>query len=86
MTINASRTDGHSIPCVLIYDARGNGGGAVSPTITGGHQDRITDYTAIVVRYEEAAQPSEVNDGICISSNRGICKIDSSVCSETERL
>lgn len=34
---------------VLIYDARGNGGGDVSPTITGDHQNRITDYTAIVV-------------------------------------
>lgn len=34
---------------VQILDARGNGGGAVSPTITGDHQDRITDYTAIIV-------------------------------------
>ena len=40
-------------PLVLIYDARGNGGGGVAPTITGDHQNRITDYTAIVV---------EVND------------------------
>lgn len=37
----------------LIYDARGNGGGGISPTITGDHQDRITDYTAIVVEYED---------------------------------
>lgn len=36
-------------PCVLIYDARGNGDGWVSPTITGDHQNRITDYTAILV-------------------------------------
>ena len=36
-------------PLVLIYDARGNGEGGVSPTITGDHQNRITDYTAIVV-------------------------------------
>ena len=34
---------------VLVYDARGNGGGGVCPTITGDHQDRITDYTAIVL-------------------------------------
>lgn len=40
-------------PCVLIYDARGNGDGVVSPTITGDHQNRITDYTAILVeRYD----------------------------------
>lgn len=36
----------------LIYDARGNGGGAICPTITGDHQSRITDYTAILV-YED---------------------------------
>ena len=28
------------------------GGGEISPTITGDHQDRITDYTAIIV-YED---------------------------------
>ena len=32
-----------------IFDARGNGGGIISPTITGDHQNRITDYTAIVL-------------------------------------
>lgn len=34
---------------VLIYDARGNGKGKISPTITGDHQNRITDYTVVVV-------------------------------------
>lgn len=38
---------------VLIYDARGNGGGAICPTITGEHQNRVTDYTAIVVTRHE---------------------------------
>lgn len=38
----------------LIFDARGNGGGEISPTITGDHQNRITDYTAIVVSMTEA--------------------------------
>ena len=36
----------------LIFDARGNGGGGVAPTITGDHQNRVTDYTAIVVEVE----------------------------------
>lgn len=32
------------------YDARGNGGGgSIVPTLTGDHQNRITDYTAIVI-------------------------------------
>ena len=34
--------------CVC-YDARGNGDGVVSPTITGDHNNRITDYTTIVL-------------------------------------
>lgn len=36
-----------------VYDARGNGNGETAPTITGDHQDRITDYTAIVVQSNE---------------------------------
>ena len=40
----------------LIYDARGNGGGAISPTITGDHENRITDYTAIVLETEMSYQ------------------------------
>lgn len=31
-----------------VYDARGNGNGAISPTPTGDHQNRVTDYTAVV--------------------------------------
>ena len=38
---------------VLIYDARGNGGGGTSPTITGDHQNRVTDYTAIILEIHE---------------------------------
>lgn len=32
-----------------VYDARGNGNGEVVPTITGDHENRITDYTAICI-------------------------------------
>jgi DNA (cytosine-5)-methyltransferase 1 len=32
-----------------IYDARGNGDGKTCPTITGDHENRITDYTAVAV-------------------------------------
>jgi DNA (cytosine-5)-methyltransferase 1 len=34
---------------VVVYDARGNGDGAVASTLAGDHQNRVTDYTAIVV-------------------------------------
>lgn len=30
-----------------VYDARGNGDGTTAPTLTGDHQNRVTDYTAI---------------------------------------
>lgn len=52
------RAQDHGHP-PLIFDARGNGGGIVCPTITGDHQNRITDYTAIVVKYEDIIQPGE---------------------------
>lgn len=39
-----------------VFDARGNGDGATVPTITGDHQDRITDYTAICVGGNDIAQ------------------------------
>lgn len=39
----------HHEPIVLVYDARGNGGGETCPTITGDHQNRVTDYTALIV-------------------------------------
>lgn len=35
---------------VLLYDARGNGDGMTSPTITGDHNSRITDYTTLVMQ------------------------------------
>ena len=38
---------------VIAYDARGNGGGGITPTITGDHQNRVTDYTAIVLEIYE---------------------------------
>ena len=38
----------------IAYDARGNGGGGITPTITGDHQNRVTDYRAIVLAIHEA--------------------------------
>ena len=37
----------------LVFDARGNGNGYICCSIVGGHQDRVTDYTAIVVEAHE---------------------------------
>lgn len=36
-------------PVIAVYDARGNGDGSICPTITGDHENRVTDYTALCV-------------------------------------
>ena len=36
-------------PNIVCYDARGNGDGNTTPTLTGDHQNRVTDYTALCV-------------------------------------
>ena len=41
-TLNAETT-------TAVFDARGNGDGKTVPTITGDHESRVTDYTAICV-------------------------------------
>ena len=53
----------HHEPIVLIYDARGNGGGSICPTITGEHQNRVTDYTAIVVAPDCASKIPDSDGG-----------------------
>jgi DNA (cytosine-5)-methyltransferase 1 len=54
-------------PACLIYDARGNGAGGVSPTMTGDHQNRVTDYTAIVA---EEIYPKKTG-ALCANSHPG---------------
>lgn len=46
-------------PAVLVYDARGNGGGEICPTITGDHMGHSNDYMAVVVKYEILQQGEE---------------------------
>ena len=41
------------------FDPRGNGGGHVTPTITGDHENRITDYTALAVMKGDEAMNNE---------------------------
>ena len=53
-----STSERHAVFRSTIFDARGNGEGNISPTITGDHQNRITDYTAIVNQHETAIQQS----------------------------
>lgn len=48
-TLNAECSRDYKDPNIVCYDARGNGDGMLSPTITGDHNSRITDYTAVVI-------------------------------------
>lgn len=38
---------------VVCYDARGNGDGTNCPTLTGDHENRVTDYTALCIGHGE---------------------------------
>lgn len=55
-TIDTSSTDPakNQGGIAVVYDARGNGNGEIAPTMTGDHQNRVTDYTAVVC--EDKAQ------------------------------
>ena len=46
----AAEAGGNSVPsvCVKCYDARGNGDGQTVSTLTGDHENRITDYTTVI--------------------------------------
>ncbi len=79
------RTDGKSptlraeahgnVPCVinkktLVYDTRGNGDGETVPTITGDHNNRVTDYTALCIEEQPV---------YCLQGN-GIDRADTAGC------
>lgn len=50
-TLQAKSNGGQSLNYInpVCYDARGNGDGKTCPTLTGDHQNRVTDYTAVCV-------------------------------------
>lgn len=50
-TLQAKNEGGFSLNFVnpVVYDCRGNGSGDIVPNLTGDHENRVTDYTAICV-------------------------------------
>lgn len=79
------RTDGKSptlraeahgnVPCIInkktfVYDTRGNGDGETVPTITGDHNNRVTDYTALCIEEQPV---------YCLQGN-GIDRADTAGC------
>lgn len=50
---NAGNVESSQQPNCVCYDARGNGDGTHSPTLTGDHESRVTDYTALCIGHGE---------------------------------
>lgn len=68
----AADAGGNTVPsvCVKCYDAIGNGDGQTVNTLTGDHENRITDYSSVVV---------EKNPVYCLQGN-GIDRADTAGC------
>lgn len=50
-TLSNKATDADHIPCVLVYTPQmENVGSKISPTIVGDHQNRVTDFTILVLQ------------------------------------
>lgn len=62
-----------------VYDARGNGNGDTAPTITGDHNNRITDYTALAIGFPLGFRPEntrtydETATTLCNGTRAGFC-------------
>ena len=71
-----------------VYDARGNGDGETSPTLTGDHQNRVTDYTAIAMTYAEQSHGEYKQSmvGSCQTERQGKSATDMIVCNSVRRL
>lgn len=60
-----------------VFDARGNGNGHTVPTLTGDHQNRVTDYTAVVAFAQNSRDEVRLQNGDgqisgTISANEGM--------------
>lgn len=71
-TLSAAPSGTNQVPavCVRVYDGRGNGDGVIVSKVTGDHENRITDYTAVVV-----------SPVYCLQGN-GIDRADTAGCNE----
>lgn len=56
-TLLAGRSD------AAVFDARGNGDGRIAPTMTGDHQNRVSDYSCILLDDQGGQQINIRNDG-----------------------
>ena len=88
-----------TVPAV-VYDARGNGDGAKASTITGDHENRVTDYTSVVVQlasgkevsgclmasgYEKLGAQEMFSGDYTVIEKRPVCCIDDGKIGKAER-
>ena len=60
---------------VVCYDARGNGDGTHCPTLTGDHENRITDYTALCIGHGEPnsiTMANQANTPTCMHDQQAV--------------
>ena len=58
----------------VVYDCRGNGDGCTVPNLTGDHENRVTDYTAVCVGNGQMHQTDvypDVTGALCANSHPG---------------
>ena len=73
-----------------VYDARGNGDGETAPTITGDHQNRVTDYTGLACGFPLGFRPEntktyeETATTVCNGTRAGFC--NGVICNTVRRL
>ena len=69
-TLGAAPSGTNQVPavCAKVFDARGNGDGDIVSTLTGDHENRITDYTAVVCMASGQANAEKlVNQAPCLN-------------------
>lgn len=76
-TIQAKDGGGYSLNYVnpVVYDERGNGDGRIVPTLTGDHENRITDYTALCVgngQLHQISMSEQANTLDCMHDQQAI--------------
>lgn len=64
----------------MCWDARGNGDGRISPTLTGDHNNRITDYTGVVVFDSVGTYKGQVVPAVTGDHNSRIAQSSSVLC------
>lgn len=65
---NSRNPESAQKPNCVCYDARGNGDGAHCPTLTGDHENRVTDYTAVCVMAHGQSN-AEIMQNLCPTLN-----------------